>query len=138
MVLNPITDTVLPTAAYINQPSNLLSLAGCRDQYISASFVISATQTDLSNFLAIPGNLEDSAGHSIPASAVDIRAVKCWYQSGRPTAEYQQAGVRSLTPELLLHNDNLIRVDTAAKQNYLKLAGAANSASAATPRPLLI
>ena len=121
--MDPITDSVLPTAVYINQPSNLLSLAGCRDQYISASFVISAKQTDLSNFLAIPGNLEDSAGHSIPASAVDIRAVKCWYQSGSTTDEYRVSGARSLTPELLLHNDNLIRVDTSAKHNYLKLAG---------------
>ena len=77
----------------------------------------------MTNFQATAGTLADSAGHSIPASAVDIRAVKCWYQSGAPTCDFRQSGVRNLTPELLLHNDNLIRVDTAARQNYLELAG---------------
>ena len=98
-------------------------MAGCPDQYISASFVITANQTALTNFQATPGTLADSAGNSIPANAVDIRVVKCWYQSGVPTSDFRQAGVRNLTPELLLHNDNLIRVDTVAQQNYLKLAG---------------
>ena len=99
-----------------------MSLAGCRDQYISASFAITA-KTNLTNFLATAGTLSDSAGHSIPASAVDIRAVKCWYQSGAPAEYFRIAGERHLTPELLLHNDNLVRVDLAARQNYLEQAG---------------
>ena len=123
MVLNPVTDSVLPTAVFSTQPSNSIDLAGCRDQYISASFVISASQIDLTNFQATPGKLSGSVGHSIPASAVDIRTVKCWYQSAVPPSNIRQAGVRNLIPELLLHNDNLVRVDTTAKQNYLELPG---------------
>ncbi len=119
--MNPITDTVLPTAVQSTQPSSSLSLAGCADQYISASFVITA-KTGLTNFLATAGVLSDSAGDSIPASALDIRTVKCWYQSAVPPDNSRESGVRNLIPELLLHNDNLIRVDTTAKNNYLEQA----------------
>jgi hypothetical protein len=120
-VVNPISGTeILPTTSINATPSNIIKLHACRNQYQSASFVIRA-EKNLKSFWAMPGNLSDGT-NTIPASAVDIRVVKCWYQSGPRDIIIRQPG-RYLTPELLLKNDGLVRVDTIAQHNYLRLRG---------------
>ena len=121
-VVNPVSATeILPTSPLQATPKNTIKVHACKDQYQSASFVIRAEQ-NLANFLAIPGNLSDGT-HIIPGDAVDIRVVKCWYQSGVRESNVRQAGVRNLVPELLLKDDGLVRVDNVTQQNYLRLSG---------------
>lgn len=120
-VIKPISAIEIWPITSINAtPSNRIALHACKDQYQSASFVIRAEQ-NLTNFLATPGDLSDGP-NTIPASAVDIRVVKCWYQSGQRESSIRQPG-RYLRAELLLKDDGLVRVDTTAQQNYLRLAG---------------
>ena len=120
-VVNPISnEEILPTTGLKGLPDNRLSLHGCPDQYISASFVLHS-EGKVAGLLATPSKLK-SDSNSIPASAVDIRVVKCWYQSGVRESNVRQAGKRILTPELLLKNDGLVRVDPVTQQNYLRLA----------------
>ena len=47
-----------------------------------------------------------------------MSVVKCWYQSGKGIINEHR---KLLTPELLLKDDSLVRVDLDNKENYLKL-----------------
>lgn len=59
---------------------------------------------------------------SIPASALDLRIVKYWYQDGTAWCSYFADPLQQeLVPELLLHDENLIRVDHERKYNYLRV-----------------
>jgi len=65
--------------------------------------------------LQLPGASPGGAAPGWPS--VDVRAVKCWYQSGGMIADPKN---RLLTPELLLYDDDLVRVDDVAKANHLR------------------
>ncbi len=55
---------------------------------------------------------------TLPASPLDLRVVKVWYQAGR---NIWFTDSRRLTPELLLKDDTLVRMDEARKVNILKM-----------------
>lgn len=55
----------------------------------------------------------------IPSNAIDIRLVKYWYQAGIGTVANQRK--RILIPELLLHDDQLIRIDIGTQTNHLRI-----------------
>ncbi len=88
--------------------------------YSSASFVLRSGEGALEDVHItvsdLHGNGEDSV---IRAENVDIRGVKCWYQSGlnlRRTIHDK----KRLTPELLLHDLNLVKVDHTYKVNLIR------------------
>ncbi len=58
----------------------------------------------------------------IPASAVDLKVIKIWYQAGTAWYSYfaDKTG-RELVPELLLNDENLVKVDRKSKDNYLRV-----------------
>ncbi len=94
-----------------------LSLKACRGEYEPVSFILRALRP-LSNVRIAWTDLVGSGGGTIPASEVDIRLVKCWYQSGRDSI---LPGAKVLVPELLLKDDDLVRVDTVAQTNALRV-----------------
>jgi len=96
-------------------PGGSLELSACRDEYESVTFVVYA-QEDLNQLTVKATDLTGTAGH-IPASAVDIRIVKCWYQAGRTMFDVNH---KQLAPELLLKDDRLVRVDYDKQANYLR------------------
>ncbi len=103
-------------------PKNIvrkLAVRACRGEYEPASFVVYPLETSLTLDVSAT-KLEGPAG-SIDPSAVDIRAVKRWYQSGAGGRFPINRGQRILTPELLLKDDALVRVDHEKKENYVKL-----------------
>ncbi len=58
----------------------------------------------------------------IPADAVDLRIVKYWYQDGNAWDSYfADPNGKELVPELLVHDENLIKVDYQKKHNYLRV-----------------
>ena len=117
----PSTSTkVLPLNCVVPAaPANNLSITACRNQYEAASFVITA-QKDLSvTGITVP-DLYNAQGNRIPADAIDVRLVKVWYQAGDETIK--NTGIRVLTPELLLKDDSLVKVDYTNKVNYLKVS----------------
>ena len=58
----------------------------------------------------------------IPASAVDLKIVKIWYQAGTAWYSYfADSTARELVPELLLNDENLVKVDRKTKDNYLRV-----------------
>lgn len=68
--------------------------------------------------------VSDLTGKSgkIAASAVDVKIVKIWYQAGTAWYSYfADSGGRELVPELLLNDENLVKVDRTSKDNYLRV-----------------
>ena len=53
--------------------------------------------------------------------AADLRVVKCWFQNGNGWVSYFDDVGLKLTPELLLHDENLIEVDTEKAANYARV-----------------
>jgi hypothetical protein len=100
-------------------PGNNLSVAVCRNQFESTSYVLNARE-DLSGIQITVPDLHDAQGNRIPAEAINVRLVKVWYQAG---ANDLWAGTPGfyLTPELLLKDDSLVKVDYVNKTNFLKV-----------------
>ncbi len=80
------------------------------------------------------GKLELKAGDlacgnaTIPASAIDLKIVKVWYQAGSGWYGYFKDPTRRVPiPELLLNDETLIRVDHATQDNYVRYACADGS-----------
>lgn len=112
---------ILPDFKPPLEPCQTLSIRACRGEYEPASFVAQTLQEAI--VLSIKcADLTGSAGR-IPASAVDIRAVKRWYQAGDQIGDGAPVNqnMRLLTPELLLKDDSLIRNDDENKHSYVKL-----------------
>ncbi len=60
----------------------------------------------------------------LPASAVDLFVVKCWYQDGNAWfTELRDPSGQILIPELLLHDDALVRVDDEKHANQTPTGG---------------
>lgn len=58
----------------------------------------------------------------IPASSIDIKLVKRWYRSGGAWLSYHNDHrQRNITPDLLVNDDNLIKVDEHKRANFLRL-----------------
>lgn len=98
-----------------DSPLKELHIAACPGEYEAATFVIRAGKN--LKGLKVTGTDLKNDKNSIPASAIDLHAVKCWFQSG---VQVYQVGGCILTPELLLKDDGLVRVDLKNRQNYLR------------------
>jgi len=111
---------VLPIPEPPEDVSQTLNIAACRGEFEPCSFVVYPLQGDLT--VSVHATPLVGKGGTISCGAVDVRAVKCWFQAGAYQDFPQNWGVRLLTPELLLHDDDLVRVDLESKQNYVKLS----------------
>ncbi|MGE5430856.1 MAG: T9SS type A sorting domain-containing protein [Syntrophomonadaceae bacterium] len=56
---------------------------------------------------------------TIPANRMDVSIVKVWYQSGYKSDIAETGVIKHLTQEVLVKNDNLIKVDYSAQTNLL-------------------
>ncbi len=142
-----MSDTwILPDTDPANFPggvqSNNVTLTSAKGKYQPFSFVVHAN-TDLSNLMVTASDLT-SGSNTIPTANVDLRVVKCWYRGGNlnqynagttiaqqlggpdpwgvanmSPAGYSPPWYRILIPELLLHDDSLVTVDTTAKTNSI-------------------
>lgn len=100
--------------------SDQLSVISAQGEFEAASFVLAP----LGDVDAVTFTVSDLTGEksTIPANAVDLRVVKTWYQGGTAWYSYFADSSKSvLVPELLLHDENLIRVDHARKGNSLRI-----------------
>ena len=96
-----------------------LQIVAARSEFEPASFVVySFKDVDRAELRASALTAREA---TIPAANVDLKVVKCWYQTGTAWHSYfADATGRCMTPELLLNDENLIKVDTATQDNYLR------------------
>ena len=102
--------------------TNRLGLAAARGEVASASFVI-RPEADLAQVDFVPSDLKGPGGALVSASAVDVAVVKVWFRSNiRWTSSWfgNSADPKPIN-SLVLHDDSLVRVDFAAKKNYLRV-----------------
>ena len=106
-----------PEGGLKGEPVRIVAAGG---EYEPGSFVVTADE-DLGkvDFEVTP--LVSKEGGSIPVSEIDLATVKVWYQAGNAWYSYFQDTGLKLCPELLLHDEDLIRVDTAKTANYARL-----------------
>ena len=67
---------------------------------------------------------ECETGVLFPKENLDLALVKCWYQNLNGWFSYFSDNGFKLVPELLLHNEELIRCDDVKKANYARIVGA--------------
>jgi len=113
---NRLSTEVFPIPSPIGKE---LACSGCRGEYEPLSVAVYALD-EIKGLAVSASDLQGPAG-TIPAEAVDIRVVKCWYQAGR---EIWDTKHKLYVPELLLKDDRLVRVDTEKKENYLRSTAA--------------
>jgi len=119
----PVTSTmILPeTGDLPGDPARELSLTACPGEAESASLVLWGPEA-VEDLLISATDLGGPTG-TLPASCVDIKWVKCWYQAGSAWwGVSQQKDRKVLVPELLLNDDDLVRVDREGQCNELKLS----------------
>lgn len=93
-----------------------LDASGCAGEYESVSAFVMAFR-DVPAVTVTSGDLKGKAG-TIPASAIDIRLVKPWFQGASDNIGFTPN--KWLIPELLLKDDALVRVDVEKQTNYLR------------------
>ena len=101
-------------------PSGTVRIVAAKDEYEPGSFLIypfrdlGKTQLSLTPFRTADGKV-------FPAADLDLKVVKVWYQNGNGWYSYFGDTGFKLCPELLLNDEDLIRVDTEKKANYARL-----------------
>lgn len=101
--------------------SDRLSIISAQGEYEAASFVL-APKSDVASVTFATYGLTGAGGSTIPASAIDLRVVKTWYQGGTAWQSYFADPSKAVkVPELLLHDENLVQVDDAQKKNSLRI-----------------
>ena len=107
-------EVVLPwTDPVMLADSHKLQVTACRGEYEPVGFAVTA-YTALSRVRVQASDLK-SRDRTIHASALDIKLIKCWYQAGLS----ERPELPMLTPELLLNDDRLVRVDHDGQMNIL-------------------
>ncbi|NLF85528.1 MAG: hypothetical protein GX571_05425, partial [Lentisphaerae bacterium] len=111
----------LPLDAPVNDRMTLCAAPG---EIEAASFLIYALEP-FKRVTLETGPLASPSG-TLPAAAIDLRVVKCWYQGYTAWARHvpRRGWPWKLTPELLLHDETLVdvRVETNRNvSNYIRL-----------------
>ena len=105
-----------------------VKIIAAKGEFEPASLVIRAGKP-VDRFIIRAHDLRGPAGATIPAAALDIKLIKVWYQSGAAWyGFFADALGRRLIPELLLNDEDLIRVDCGTRDNYVRYNNADGSA----------
>lgn len=95
-------------------------IIAARNEYEPGSFILYPLKTFGKVSLEL-GEFKDSEGRIFPAEQLDLKVVKVWYQNGNAWYSYFGDDGLKLVPELLLNDENLIKVDTKEIANYARL-----------------
>ena len=97
-----------------------LGVIACRDEFEPASFEL-VSDRNLEGVSLEASDLRADGGAIIPKSKVDLKVVKVWYQCGNSWYTYFCDPGLKLCPDLLLNDENLIRVDEKKKANFVRV-----------------
>jgi len=98
----------------------MIPAVAARGEYSPLSFVV-APLTNIDK-LEVRASALVSGQNRIDASRVDLKVIKVWYQTATSWHSYfADPTSRVLIPELLLNDENLIRVDHQTQDNFLRV-----------------
>ena len=98
-----------------------------REEYEPGAFVIRATR-DLGKTQLSLTEFKSADGGIFPAEDIDLKVVKVWYQNENAWFSYFGDTGKKLCPELLLNDEDLVRVDEKKHANYARLRSADGTA----------
>ncbi len=97
-----------------------LQIIAAKGEFEPASFEVYPLK-DADRFELKASDLVSKSGAKIPGSALDLKLVKVWYQCGSGWFGYMADPLRRvLTPELLVNDEAMIKVDCKTKDNYAR------------------
>jgi len=136
LVSEPVSDTmILPYSDPVPNAisGNTLSFQACRGEYEPASFVIRSGNNALQNVTITIQPLQKVGGEgTISADEIDVRVVKAWYQAGL-SEDRRNGEEKRLTPELLLHDSDLVRVNHEYQVNLVRDMSSLRDAESIVP-----
>ena len=100
-----------------------LRMAAARGEFETVSFQIFPFR-DIKRTLVVASDLVAVKGNAkIPSKEIDIKIVKVWHSPDGSWATDRPGniGFPTLIPNLLLHDDDLVRVDETNRINYLRI-----------------
>lgn len=97
-------------------------IVAARDEYEPGSFVVRGDADE--RVTLTPSRFVTSDGQSLPPEAIDLKIVKVWYQNRNAWFSYFGDNGWKLCPELLLNDEDLLRVDESNQANYARLTEA--------------
>lgn len=97
-----------------------VGIVSARGEYEPGSFILYPLE-DLGKVTFDVGDLKTADGVVFPKTELDLKTVKVWYQAGTAWYSYFCDDKLKLCPELLLNDEDLIRVDTKKTANYARL-----------------
>ena len=104
-----------------------LDVMAAKGEFEPASFLVYPHQ-NVDKFELKVSDLKGKKGGVIPASALDLKLVKIWYQCGSAWFGYMADPLgRALTPELLVNDENMIIADATTQDNYARYSNADGS-----------
>ena len=97
-------------------------ICAAKDEFEPGSFLVYPL-ADLGKvtFTLTPFKTDD--GKVFPADKLDLKVVKVWYQNKNGWYSYFGDTDFKLCPELLLNDEDIIRVDTGKKANFARVTG---------------
>ena len=103
-------------------PCNVLPMRAALGEFEGTSFM--AYPYKSGTFFIEPTDLTGPGGAKFPASMVDIRTVKVWFSHASGWLSYFGGGKEFpvLTPEILLHDDAMVKVVREKRKNYLRIS----------------
>ena len=120
--VDPLSEVrYMPDKAPANgEKGGVVRIIAAKDEYEPGSFVL-VSDCDLGKVKLEMGELKTADGKVFPKGDVNLKNVKVWYQNGNAWISYFNDRKLYLCPELLLNDEDLIKVDTAKKWNYARL-----------------
>ncbi len=112
-----------------------LSVSACPGEYEPASFSVYAFE-ELRD-VTVQCSDARSGELTLPASHIDIRIVKCWWQDGVGLGYGGEGRQPTFTPELLLRDPEFVSVDNQKQSNTLKDPEAPRDARELQPVPAI-
>ena len=113
-------------APYGGKEGAPIQIIAAKGEYEPGSFVLVA-DADLGKVKIEVGDLKNEKGEIFPAGRIDLKTVKVWYQAGNAWTSYFSDPKLRLCPELLLNDEDLVKVDTRKGWNYARLTEADGS-----------
>ena len=98
----------------------VVTIVAARDEYEPGSFLVWGAR-DLGKVAFSLGEFRNADGDVFPAEDLDLKVVKVWYQNRNGWFSYFGDTGFKLLPELLLNDEDLIRVDERKEANYARL-----------------
>jgi len=103
------------------RPITAVEAFAAKGEYESAAFQLKSARAMRKVDLR-PSALKGPKGATIPADEIDIKVLKYWMRPYNSWASDRVGDLEKLelTPDMLLHDDSLIKVDEKAQVNYVR------------------